>query len=84
MVQPLTHPILRDETGVVGHAYGATNTPHMLVIDKGGTLVYAGAVDNSPDAEGESSEGGVLVSYGPPENAIAVCCYSPLSVNVMS
>jgi peroxiredoxin len=59
----LTHPILRDETGVVGHAYGATNTPHMFVIDKGGTLVYAGAIDNSPDAEGESPQGGPLVNY---------------------
>jgi peroxiredoxin len=59
----LTHPILRDETGVVGHAYGATNTPHMFVIDKSGSLVYAGAIDNSPDAEGESAPGGILVKY---------------------
>jgi peroxiredoxin len=59
----LTHPILRDETGAVGRAYGATNTPHMFVIDKTGTLVYAGAIDNSPDAEGESPSGGSLVNY---------------------
>jgi peroxiredoxin len=59
----LTHPILRDETGVVGRAYGATNTPHVFVIDKAGTLVYAGAIDNSPDAEGESPQGGPLVNY---------------------
>src|SRR5579872_1062542 len=59
----LTHPILRDESGVVGHAYGATNTPHMFVIDKTGTLVYAGAIDNSPDGEGESPQGGHLVNY---------------------
>jgi peroxiredoxin len=59
----LTHPILRDESGVVGRAYGATNTPHMFVIDKNGTLVYAGAIDNSPDAEGESPQGGSLVNY---------------------
>jgi peroxiredoxin len=59
----LTHPVLRDEAGVVGHAYGATNTPHLFVIDKTGTLVYAGAVDNSPDAEGESPQGGSLVNY---------------------
>ncbi len=59
----LTHPILRDETGAVGHAYGATNTPHMYVIDKDGTVVYAGAIDNSPDAEGESPQGGALVNY---------------------
>jgi peroxiredoxin len=59
----LTHPILRDETGVVGRAYGATNTPHVFVIDKAGTLVYAGAIDNSPDAEGESPQDGPLVNY---------------------
>jgi AhpC/TSA family len=59
----LAHPILRDESGVVGHTYGATNTPHLFVIDKGGTLVYAGAIDNSPDAEGESPQGGPLVNY---------------------
>jgi hypothetical protein len=59
----MTHPILRDETGTVGRAYGATNTPHMFVVDKNGTLVYAGAIDNSPDAEGESPQGGKLVNY---------------------
>jgi peroxiredoxin len=59
----LTHPILRDEAGLVGRAYGATNTPHLFVIDKSGTLVYAGAIDNSPDAQGESPQGGPLVNY---------------------
>ena len=59
----LEHPILRDETGVVGKAYGATNTPHMFVIDKKGLLVYAGAIDNSPDGEGKSAEGGKLVNH---------------------
>ncbi len=59
----LTHPILRDETGAIGHAYGATNTPHLFVIDKAGTLVYGGAIDNSPDAEGESPQGGPLLNY---------------------
>ena len=58
----MEHPILRDETGVVGKAYGATNTPHMFVIDKKGVLVYAGAIDNSPDGEGKSAEGGKLVN----------------------
>jgi peroxiredoxin len=59
----LSHPILRDVDGAVGHAYGATNTPHMFVIDKNGVLVYSGAIDNSPDAEGESPQGGTLVNY---------------------
>jgi peroxiredoxin len=59
----LEHPILRDESGVVGRAYGATNTPHMFVIDKNGVLIYAGAIDNSPDGEGEAPTGGSLVNY---------------------
>lgn len=59
----LEHPILLDATGDVGHAYGAERTPHVYVIDPSGTLVYRGAVDNSPDGEGESPEGDKLVSY---------------------
>jgi peroxiredoxin len=58
----LEHPVLRDESGTVGKAYGATNTPHMFVIDKTGVLVYAGAIDNSPDGEGKSPQGGTLVN----------------------
>jgi len=57
------HPVLLDPEGRVGKSYGATNTPHMFVIDAKGTLVYAGAIDNSPDAEGESPSGGALVNY---------------------
>lgn len=59
----LEHPILIDESGDVGHAYGATNTPNLFVIDATGNLVYRGAVDNSPDGEGESPTDGKLVSY---------------------
>ena len=59
----MDHPILLDESGSVGHAYGATNTPHMFVIDGAGTLVYRGAVDNSPDGEGESAPDDKLVRY---------------------
>ena len=59
----LSHPILRDESGRVGRAYGAERTPHMFVIDATGKLVYAGAIDNSPDGEGDSPKGGTLVNY---------------------
>lgn len=59
----IEHPILLDESGEVGHAFGATNTPHMMVLDEKGTLVYRGAVDNSPDGEGDSPEDGNLVRY---------------------
>ena len=38
-----------DSSGTVGHLYGMKTTPHMFVIDKNGTLVYDGAIDNKPD-----------------------------------
>lgn len=59
----LEHPVLLDESGAVGHAYGATNTPHLFVIDANGVLVYRGAIDNSPDGEGEAPKDGKLVNY---------------------
>lgn len=55
----LAHPILLDETGAVGHAYGATNTPHMFIVDPQGALVYRGALDNAPMGE---PEGGTRVA----------------------
>lgn len=59
----LDHPILLDESGRVGRAYAAAHTPHMYVIDKAGVLVYRGAIDNSPDAEGQSPTGGKLINF---------------------
>lgn len=41
---------LMDEDGRVGRAYGARTTPHMYIVDPGGTLVYAGAIDSKPSA----------------------------------
>ncbi len=38
-----------DSSGAVGHLYDMKTTPHMFVIDKNGTLVYDGAIDNQPD-----------------------------------
>lgn len=46
------HPVLVDEDGAVGRAYGAITTPHMYVIDAEGTLVYRGAIDNAPFGRG--------------------------------
>jgi AhpC/TSA family len=40
--------VLLDPKGTVGRLYGATNTPHMYLIDKAGVLVYAGAIDDRP------------------------------------
>ena len=44
----LAHPILLDESGKVGRAYGAIKTPQVFVIDPKGLLVYRGGVDNAP------------------------------------
>ena len=38
-----------DGSGAIGHLYGMLTTPHTFVIDKSGTLVYDGAIDNQPD-----------------------------------
>lgn len=40
--------VLLDPKGEVGKIYGATNTPHMYLVDKTGLLVYAGAIDDKP------------------------------------
>jgi peroxiredoxin len=59
----MEHPVLLDENGSIGRAYGAERTPHMYVIDPKGVLVYRGAIDNSPDGEKQSPQGGTLVNH---------------------
>lgn len=41
---------LMDDDGRIGQAYGAKTTPHMVVIDPQGRLIYAGAIDSKPTA----------------------------------
>ncbi len=43
--------LLLDGAGRVGRLYGAKTTPHMFVIDAQGTLVYAGAIDDTPSTD---------------------------------
>jgi len=57
----LEYPILDDRSGNVGHAYGATNTPHMYIIDINGNIAYEGAIDNAP--LGRKPAGGALINY---------------------
>lgn len=47
----IEYPLLLDESGEVGHAYGAKTTPHMFVIAKDGTLAYMGAIDDNPSPQ---------------------------------
>jgi peroxiredoxin len=49
--------VLFDPTGVVGKAYGATNTPHMYVVTRDGMLAYAGAIDDRPTSRRSDVEG---------------------------
>lgn len=42
--------VLLDTRGTTGKLYGATNTPHMYVVDKAGGLAYAGAIDDRPSS----------------------------------
>jgi len=49
--------VLLDPTGAIGKMYGATNTPHMYVIDPAGTLVYAGAIDDKPTSRRRDVQG---------------------------
>lgn len=49
--------VLLDPEGTVGRMYGATNTPHMYVIDRPGLLVYAGAIDDRPTSSRSDVQG---------------------------
>jgi len=45
----MPYPILLDEAGKVGMAYGAKTTPTVFVINSAGKLVYDGPLDNLPN-----------------------------------
>lgn len=43
--------LLLDADGKVGHLYGATNTPHLYIVDPEGKLIYSGAIDSIASAD---------------------------------
>jgi peroxiredoxin len=49
--------VLLDESGTVGRSYGASNTPHLFVIDADGNLAYQGSIDDNRSADPETVEG---------------------------
>lgn len=58
---------LLDMKGVVGKAYDAKTTPHMYIVDKAGTLVYQGGIDDKPTADTADIKGArnhVLAALG--------------------
>ena len=72
----ITWPVLVDQDGAVGHAYGAVTTPHMFVIDAEGTVVYEGAIDDDPRG---NKEAGARTNYV--SDALAdVAAGTPVSV----
>ncbi|MBL8547690.1 MAG: redoxin domain-containing protein [Hyphomonadaceae bacterium] len=48
---------LIDADGVMGRAYGAMNTPQMVMINGEGQIIYQGAIDDKPSARPETLEG---------------------------
>jgi peroxiredoxin len=58
----IEYPVLLDNDGKVGHAYGAKTTPHMYVIDTEGVLRFNGGLDNG-GPQGKAKEGETLVNY---------------------
>ncbi len=51
----IPYPVALDESGDVGHLYGAKTTPHMFIINKDGVLAYAGGIDNDPSGKNTDS-----------------------------
>ncbi len=49
--------VIMDPDGTLGKLYDAKTTPHMYVIDKEGTLVYMGAIDDKPTADAADIKG---------------------------
>ena len=47
----MTFPVLLDESGEAGKAYGAKTTPHMFIVTPDGKVAYAGAIDSDRSAD---------------------------------
>jgi peroxiredoxin len=47
----IPYPILLDESGEIGKAYGAKRTPEMFIVNKDGVIAYHGAIDDDSGAD---------------------------------
>jgi peroxiredoxin len=72
----ISHPILLDEDGTVGRLYGAKTTPQMFIVDAKGTLIYGGALDNSPMGKSTGSAANYIV-----DALDAVAAGSPIKIS---
>lgn len=53
----VTWDVLSDASGDVGRQYGATHTPHIMVINAEGKLIFRGAIDADRNIRRENNEG---------------------------
>lgn len=51
----MAYPVLLDESGTVGQAYGATSTPQLFVISPAGEIRYSGGADDTVTAQDQAS-----------------------------
>jgi hypothetical protein len=49
--------VLLDPEGTLGRLYKAETTPHMYIVDKTGTLVYMGGIDDKPNSDPAAIKG---------------------------
>ena len=56
MEQGYTAPYVLDEGSALADAFGANRTPEVFLFDKGGKLVYKGAMEDSPATPASSKE----------------------------
>ena len=45
--------VILDPAGKIGRLYAARTTPHMYIVNAGGTLVYKGGIDDNPTSWGK-------------------------------
>ena len=79
--------VLLDPQGRVGKAYDAKTTPHMYVIDKAGTLVYMGGIDdkatsNPADIKGATNYVTAALGDVKAGRAVAQAVTKPYGCNV--
>ncbi|MFT7464432.1 MAG: peroxiredoxin [Pseudohongiellaceae bacterium] len=69
----ISYPVLIDESGTVGHAFGAKTTPHMFVIRPDRVIAYDGAIDDSA-GQGAGNENLVV-------SAVSACRMGEMPAN---
>lgn len=58
----IAYPVLLDENGATGMAYGAKNTPTLFIINPKGVVVYVGGVDDTKTNEDKPSVNYILTA----------------------